>query len=206
MAELQAKHNPLDDVIKYILRHYGGAFSGAVAIDELAIARDAELPKTLVYKILNRLHELRMIVYSPKKRQNKIHFLDDRQNNYLPDMHVLSKLKTQYKKGINGIKDFISDTEQCKNLKIAIYFDDPAHLPCGICDNCIKNKKVLHNKLSYDDLVKEIKNDLATEEERTIYIKNLQKDNMQLKLLALQDLIDRGLVYSEGNYLSWRKN
>jgi len=206
LAELQAKHNPLDDIIKYILRHYGGAFSSDVAIDELEIARDAELPKSLVFKILNRLDAIKMINYSPKKRQHEILFLDDRQNNYLPDLHILAKLKTQYEKGIAGIKDFINDTQQCKNLIIAAYFDDPADLPCGVCDNCIKNKMELKNNIPFEKLVNEIKTDLEVEEERAVYIKNLQKDNMQLKLLALQDLIDRGLVTTKGNYLAWRKN
>lgn len=206
LSELQAKHNPLDDIIKYILRHYGGAFSGDVAIDEIELARDTELPKALVFKILNRLDAIKMIEYKPKKTQHSILFLEYRQNNYLPDVKILAKLKKQYETGIEGIKDFINDAKQCKNLKIANYFDDPSDLPCGICDNCIKNKMDLKGNVPYKNLVDEIKSDLEVQEEKAVYIKSLQKDNMQLKLLALQDLIDRGIVDSKGNYLTWRKN
>ena len=52
--------------------------------------------------------------------------------------------------------DYVKEDRFCRSRMIAGYFGDPDLKSCGICDNCLRNKKMVLDRSEFDSLQAEI--------------------------------------------------
>jgi len=131
------------DVMKCLLRTYEGIYDNRVSINEKQIAKLCKLPYEKIYIDLQELHSIGIIEYLPQKETPQIHFILNRapaktlhinQDAYL-------QRKKQYTDRVEKILDYLKLETACRSKFIADYFTEIKNENCGICDNCLKQKK-----------------------------------------------------------------
>ena len=131
-------NNDKQEIVKLLLRSYGGLFSNYVKISEEEIARRAEMQTTDVENILMELAQKNILHYS--KRSNKPHiiFLQNRvPENYLYFKEdVYKKRKEVAQKRLTSVLHFVENTQTCRSQLLLAYFGETKSEPCGNCDVC----------------------------------------------------------------------
>jgi ATP-dependent DNA helicase RecQ len=139
------KNNPkLEPVIKALLRTYSGIFDQLVNIHEKTIAFLLHKELNELISDLKRLHSFGIIQYVPQKDSPQLYFMQNRikAEDLRIDMINYKKRKEQYRKRIGILLEYIKKDMQCRSQFIANYFGDDDAKPCGICDNCLRQKNI----------------------------------------------------------------
>ncbi len=144
MYNFQLKNPYFELIIKTILRMYGGElFSIETAISEVQIAKNCMLSATEITNGLKALEQQGLLSYKQTSNNNVLFFTPKRfEINKLPlrEQEIATR-KQNDKTNAEGIKNYITHPFQCRFILIANYFDEYTEKYCGICDNCLKNKK-----------------------------------------------------------------
>src|SRR5579871_288989 len=137
--------NPqLEPVIKALLRTYSGIFDQLVSIHEKTISFLLKRDLNEVINELKKLQSFGIIQYVPQKDSPQLYFIQNRikaedlkinQANY-------QKRKLQYEKRIASLLEYVNAGTQCRSQFIANYFGDENAKPCGVCDNCLRQKNM----------------------------------------------------------------
>lgn len=131
-------------VIEVLLRSYTGLFSNFVKIDEFKIAKKMGVTSDWVKNELLFLHEKQILQYITNDHKQSLQFLVPREDKYT--IKSISKnVKTylyQRKKKSEELVKFIKSSHNCRSRWLLNYFDDYTSENCGICDYCLKQKKV----------------------------------------------------------------
>ncbi len=145
-ADLLEKKLPdYDEVLKLLLRMYGGIWNHYVPIDEFLMAQKAAVSDDYIHHILRQLHQHHIIDYLEKKGKPQITYLHDRvdQTFLKVDMQLVALLKERYTERVRFMIDFISDQKMCRAKKLVAYFGEKITDNCKICDICLAGKKSL---------------------------------------------------------------
>ena len=145
------KRNPkLEDLLKIILRNYGGAFEQFITVNESFIANKLstiiqhEKPsKSYVIALLKQLHYDKVIIYNKASNDSELQFLVPREDNFV--IHSISKnIDFRNKIKIDKAQKFVEyilNDKVCRNIQLSKYFGDENNIKCGICDICIAADK-----------------------------------------------------------------
>ncbi|WP_338763611.1 ATP-dependent DNA helicase RecQ [Bernardetia sp. ABR2-2B] len=139
--------NPKSDtVIKAVLRAYGGAFQQFVSISEQNLATFLKMSKMDVTAQLNYLAQQNIIEYQPQKDVPQLSFLTARHNaNDLPlDLELLETRKKEALQKAFSVINYVGNDMRCRTQILLHYFGEKTDKICGVCDNCIQNKKALN--------------------------------------------------------------
>lgn len=134
-----------DEILKLLLRMYGGIWNHYITIDEFLMAQKAQVAADYIHQMLHRLHAYEIIDYRERKSEPQITYLHDRvELMFLKiDMQLMAILKARYVERVDFMIDFISDHATCKAKKLIGYFGEKITEDCNICDNCLAYKKTL---------------------------------------------------------------
>lgn len=149
LYEVQVRYARLDPLIKLLLRMYGGElFSAYIKIHESRLARALNLPEREVVSMLEQLDKLEVAAYSPRKDQPQVTFLTPRYDaGKLPlDKKRIEQRRELAQKKAKSMIAYAKNTLKCRTLLLLDYFGEESEEPCGICDICLKNKKVKSNR------------------------------------------------------------
>ncbi len=142
LYEFENTYPELEPLIKTLLRNYEGIFDHPANIHEKSIAAILRQSTEQVIRDLKKLHGAAIIEYTPQKDTPQIYLTVDRIRTEA--LHINSvnyaKRKEQYIERIAAMVRFVRETTQCRSRIIASYFGDDGVKPCGICDNCLRNK------------------------------------------------------------------
>jgi ATP-dependent DNA helicase RecQ len=143
LYEFEKAHPGLEPVIKCLLRTYEGIIDNRVSVFEKQIARLCRLLPEEVYHQLLQLQSYGIIEYLPQKETPQIHFVLNRASaQYLSiDQDGYLKRKQQYTERLQKMLHYIALEKDCRSRFIAAYFSDTAVKDCGICDNCLAQKR-----------------------------------------------------------------
>ncbi|MBS1918336.1 MAG: RecQ family ATP-dependent DNA helicase [Bacteroidetes bacterium] len=151
--------NPdLEPVIKILLRTYPAIFDQSVSIHEKTIAFLIKKEPDAIIIALKKLHSFGIIQYIPQKDSPQLYFIQNRikaedlainQTNY-------KKRKERYEKRIALLLEYVNAAVQCRSQFIANYFGDENAKPCGICDNCLKQKNTDLSKEEFENIHQQI--------------------------------------------------
>ncbi len=121
-----------------LLRNYDGLFNHPVKISEEKIMRLVSSNYGSVMKNLERINELELGLYTPRKTTPQIKFLHPRfEAKSLPIDYVkLKELNENKENKLNHILDFILENN-CREVTILNYFDELTNVTCGRCDICM---------------------------------------------------------------------
>lgn len=193
---LQYSEKNNSDLIKTILRSYGGIFDFKVKINESSLAKKIDSTLLSVKNELIKISEDGLALYSFKKNTNQIHFLVPREDNITinkvaSDIDKQNKIKSEK---INAVIGYVSNKSICRSRHLLSYFGELNTKYCGICDICLKaNKKskhLDHKQLSLDILaLLSSKNSLSSKE----IISHFNLDSSDI-LATLQLLLDSNKI------------
>lgn len=137
------KNPGIDEIVKTILRTYGGIFDQAMAVDHTIIAKKSGQPVNKVHQALINLEKDELATYDHKSYDTAITFLEPREdkhtiNRIAPDIKIQNKRKIEQ---VNAMLHFIENDKTCRSIQLLQYFDEETAEPCGVCDVCQKKKR-----------------------------------------------------------------
>lgn len=137
--QLYPHHEPL---LKALLRKYEGIYSYPAMISENYLAKHCRSDREAITKDLHFLAQQGLIEYTPKKDHPQLVLLTDRvKTEYVQiDVKALEKRKSLAKERLQALNKYITQST-CRSTYIGRYFGDAAIKDCGICDNCLRQKK-----------------------------------------------------------------
>ena len=138
--------NDLDDaqhrLITTLLRNYGGLFADYEYINELQVAKQADMRPELVYVLLKTLSLRRIIHFIPHQKIPTITYLQRREETEriaIPPT-VYEERKAQYKERINAMLQYAESNDVCRSRLLLRYFGETRTDDCGQCDVCLAHK------------------------------------------------------------------
>ncbi len=197
-------HPLLEPVTKALLRSYEGIFDYTCSIYETLLAKFTKQPLEIVLHHLKNLAAKKIIEYTAASEGQQIYLLKNRmyKDAFKIDIKKLHERKHFYESRVNAIIHYLHEEKKCRNVVIANYFGDAAILRCGVCDNCIRERKNYDPLNDYTVLATKI---LKIVKEKIINISMLMEEmkafNQKSVWDALGYLLMEGIVIKEKNEL-----
>lgn len=145
LHHFENSHPHLEPLIKCLLRTYEGIFDNKVSIFEKQISRIMRIPEAQVTEQLKQLQAFGIVEYLPHKEMPQIHYLLNRAPAdflYIDHAFYLRR-KKQFEEKVASMLKYSDIKKECRSTFIGSYFGDTTLLNCGICDNCLQQKKTL---------------------------------------------------------------
>lgn len=182
-----------EKLIKTVLRIYGGdIYQQVIFINELQIAKMAEMSPQEVVKQLNYLDKEGVMDYSPKSDSPQLTFLEARHDaNKLPlnKKRLEERKKSKYEK-LMAVKNYVENDLVCRTLKLLQYFGEYKEEKCGVCDVCINEKKSVHQDKDLEHKILQILKDSHLNIERLS--ENIEGYAKEKVISAVRKLDDEG--------------
>ncbi len=194
LYQFQVANAKYDAFVKTILRVYGGEiYTDFISISEKAIAEKLKIDTSVVIAFLQALDKAGIWIYKQQKDKPQIKFIDERYAvKDLPfDIKHYEGRKSIANKKLQSIQKYIQSTSECRTLVFQHYFGENTNEKCGICDNCLKEKKQMNE--SDHALVKDIMIKLLSVEPLSPYD---LKNNIEIKYKLYFDAITKELLES----------
>jgi ATP-dependent DNA helicase RecQ len=159
LNSLEKSHSQYNDVVKGLLRSYDRIFDFPAIINETQLAKFISIKKEKLVQTLNELKGMEIIEYVPQKEKPQVYFLQNRvkvNELFINEKNIL-KRKQAFEKRLDAMVNFANNKRQCRSKMIAFYFNDNTLKECGVCDNCLRNKKIVLSKEEFDSISAEIK-------------------------------------------------
>ena len=144
LYKINAGGNDMDLVLRSILRLYNGVFTHFRSIDELQIAAFSGLSAERVHEMLRMLWRMHIIRYIPASRTPMIYLDSER----LPTSDLFIAPETyrhRYDMTVarfDGMLKYSTTEDECRSVIIQNYFGDREAIPCGVCDVCLRAKRM----------------------------------------------------------------
>jgi ATP-dependent DNA helicase RecQ len=141
----QMRNEKLELFCKTLLRIYGGeVFSNYVNISEQEIGNAYRATYNDIVTNLEFLAKHGIVDYTPQKSSPQLGFLTARQDadNLSLNYKEIETRKINEKKALRAVKNYAEQAAKCRMLLIQDYFDEKTSKICGICDVCVKMKKL----------------------------------------------------------------
>lgn len=131
--------NPNDEeIISTILRTYTGVFDIETVINTVLIAKKSGTSEQKVLMLLEKLHQMEIILYRAQNNDASIIFNEVREDE--KTINRISKfLKTQNElktAQLNSVIQYATDHKTCKSVFLLQYFGEENPPKCGICSVC----------------------------------------------------------------------
>ena len=159
LNDFEKSHPQYLHVVKGLLRSYDGIFDFPSFINEAELSSFVGINKELLIKILLELKALGIIDYIPQKEKPQIYFIKNRVKTdelFINQKNIL-KRKGAYEKRLKAMIGFCKNENECRSSMISVYFNGSYLPPCGICDNCLRNKDVVISTEEFNAISIEIK-------------------------------------------------
>ncbi len=150
LYRFQVSNSLFDAFIKLLLRSYTGIFTEYTAIDEIQLAKRANVDLEVVKQYLNKLVTLGVISYIPQKRSPMVIFFEERLDEksiYISRENFQTR-RERYTERVQGnaaimpLQQINAEARHCLNISAR-----PGSEPCGECDICrIKKESVLRQE------------------------------------------------------------
>jgi ATP-dependent DNA helicase RecQ len=197
LYELQVANEHFDQMIKMLLRLYGGEmFSSFVRIDEAMLARALKISMKEVVEHLVHLHELNVLVYAQKRDKPQVTYVLARQDaDHLPiDRKRMEARRALILSKMKAMISFVETTFRCRMQLIQDYFDEHTEETCGICDVCI-DKRRKDNLMAFEELRQEV---LTVMKKNVLSVEQLERQiappDRELFVDVVRELIDEGAL------------
>ena len=144
LHNFEASYPEYDALLKYLLRSYEGIFDNIVSINEKLLTRLTNISVEELQKQLTHLQSFGILEYQPQIETPQIFFLQNRaQAQYMTfNLQQHEVLKNHYRQRVNAMLEYARLPNACRSQYMGKYFGDDQMLPCGQCDNCLRNKRV----------------------------------------------------------------
>ncbi len=197
LYEMQVANEPLNAVVKVLLRSYSGLFFEYVNIYENDIAKSAKVDKAKVLNAIFRLQEHDLVSYFPQSTMPKLSFGSGRIDS---EMLVFSKENYEQRKKIfiqkiEAVLNYADNKVFCRSRMLLAYFGEEDSTDCGVCDVCLDRHKEELSATEFDTFSEKIKSLLDIAPLTLQQLVEQTGSNKEVKVIkALQLLLDDGKV------------
>jgi ATP-dependent DNA helicase RecQ len=154
LIEFENEQPELEILLKHLLRSYEAILDHQVNINEKSVSFVLKKPLEVIIEHLNKLHNYQIIDYAPKKEKPQVYLYQNRvkSDDLKIDTRKYNKRKKQYEERLKVMQAYVESSTDCRSVMIGKYFGDGDLQPCGICDNCINNKKKELDNVEFSQL------------------------------------------------------
>lgn len=185
-----------ETLIKAMLRMYGGLFDTYVRINEMDLARRSGKSAEVVTADLKRFDQLGLISYIPRTDQPLMTLLQPRPDAYslyISPANLIERKKTAEHR-VNAMKEFVRNTETCRQVLLLRFFGEQDAPACGKCDNC-KRKSASSKAQARVDIEDEIISVLKVEQKDIRELVEMFPSELHAEVnSALRKLLDREVI------------
>ncbi len=173
LYKFQVEHINYDQLIRLLLRSYGGVLHHYTMINENWIASRLKIGPKELAKQLKFLHKMEVVKYVPYTDFPTLTLLKDRvgKQSLLLDKEFINQRKKVSLQQCDAMIHYILDESECKQKIIGKYFGLEEE-NCGVCATCLSNK----NKLD----------DATFEQEKKAILEQLKLEGKAVAIEALQ--------------------
>ena len=136
-------HPLISDMLKVILRTYGGVFDIPTKINLLLISEKCGQTEEQIISNLRRLEQDEIIELRLSQTDAEIAFLLPREDD--KTINSISKVIEQQNKlkhgQIRSVLDYVENDQLCRSRQILAYFGEKSKEDCGICSVCLQEKQ-----------------------------------------------------------------
>jgi ATP-dependent DNA helicase RecQ len=206
LYRFQVANIQFDGFIKLLLRSYTGLFTEFVNIDESSLSRKANIDPDQVYQFLIKLSNLKIIRYIPQRKTPLIIYSEERldSKNLLISGNNYRRRRDIYIEKIEQIRNYASQTSNCRSQFLLTYFGEIDNPRCEQCDICSDRNDPDLGKKDFDLITRNIeealsKNPLSIDE--LVDQLNFHEEKV---LKVIQWLLDNNkMYYQQDNKLRW---
>lgn len=202
---MQVNNKNWERFLGTLLRMYGGLREGFVTINEKEIAKKIMQPYGAVVKQLLRLQELGMAVYEPQKQGNSVFFTvayHQPQHLLVADAFLKDRL-ADLQARLGHLRHYVETETTCRSILLVQYFGEQNPQPCGKCDVCKRQKKLVP-AASLDQVVMAILREqgpLSLPELLAV----LQAPDQKAAVQLVRNLVDSGTIQTNTQNLLFTK-
>ncbi|MEL7002851.1 MAG: ATP-dependent DNA helicase RecQ [Bacteroidota bacterium] len=203
LYKFQVANASLDVGIKALLRIYGGElYNSFMRISESQIAQFLNISESEVITFLQRLDKKGIVNYTQKKDKPQVLFLQPRHDiNALPLDTKRLKLRAEIaEEKTEAIINYVQDQNVCRTKLLLKYLGEINFDECGVCDNCLNNRKEKSKKHEEDYLhqVSHIIEEKPSTVEEIIHTINPPDQDVLLEVI--REMVDAGIVQYDGQW------
>jgi ATP-dependent DNA helicase RecQ len=146
LYDFEAEHPTLQPLIHGLLRSYEGIFDQPVFIRERQLAYATRKEPRQLAADLAQLEAFGIIEYDPPKEMPQLYFFRDRvaaEELYIDPVRYRER-KEVYTGRVRAMARYLVLEVECRSRYLAGYFGDKEAEDCGICDNCLNNRRGRH--------------------------------------------------------------
>jgi ATP-dependent DNA helicase RecQ len=142
LEEFERQYPESGELLKALLRAYGGILDAPVAISEKQLAYTLRQKPEWVVEGMKRLENAGMIRYIPRKDNPQVRFLQERiwASDLIIDMPLYEQRKQAFIKRLDAMREYMA-SDGCRSAFMETYFGFVPDRNCGVCDNCIRERK-----------------------------------------------------------------
>ena len=184
-----------------LLRTYEGIFDYPVFISEILLAKLLRRNVDAVKGDLQQLSAMRIIDYKPQTDAPQIIFRKARvpAADLLFNTALYQKRKEAFIARVQKMMAFINTTD-CRSVFINDYFGDAQTKPCGICDNCLRQKKEGLSSKAFQNIFEQVQQQLGKGPLKTSELLNrLQNVSAEQAWKVIQSLVAEQKVKVNNN-------
>jgi ATP-dependent DNA helicase RecQ len=154
LIEFEKQQPELEVTLKHLLRTYEGILDHQQNVNEKSISFVLKKPVELIVDQLNKLNGYRIIDYTRRKEKPQVYLFQNRviADDLRIDIKKYDKRKKQYEERLKAMQGYVESSTKCRSVMMGRYFGDEELQPCGICDNCINQKKNELENVDFDRL------------------------------------------------------
>jgi ATP-dependent DNA helicase RecQ len=143
LYEFEKENSKLGALIKALLRSYEGIIDQPVNINEKVLASVLRSSAEDVTRQLQELQRYAIVRYEPIKEKPQVYLVTNRviAGDLKINTRTYNKRKKKFEERVAAMKRYVHASNQCRSVIIGNYFGDQQIQPCGICDNCLNQKK-----------------------------------------------------------------
>jgi ATP-dependent DNA helicase RecQ len=208
LYKFQIANAQFDPFIKLLLRTYAGLFSGFVAVDERHLAQLASVDAKAISEYLNKLNNLKVLRYIPRKNNPVIVFSTERmdEKSLFINQRAYSLKKERYIERLQGVFDYAARQAGCRSRMLLTYFGEKDPPACGTCDLCTRKNDLDITQYEFDKMVERIQEAVSREKILLNQLTEHGEGNEAKTLRVIRWLLDHNmLVLAEDNSLKWKK-
>lgn len=199
-------HGDTEKIFNYLLRKHTGIFQEFVYIDEEDISIATGMPAKEIYERLVALAQCHIVRYIPRKKIPYLTLTRPRvegKNVFIPP-HAYEERHDRFKKRIDSVIDYITDTSNCRTALLLQYFGEKTRERCKNCDNCDAVYPQATPDSVYDNIYEDIKTQLDNGP-KFGYELNLAKYRPEDIEYVIRIMTENGELRQEGLRLGLRK-
>lgn len=206
LYKFQVANVKYDNFIKFLLRTYSGLFNDFVAINEEMIAKKSNVDVELIKEMLQKLNNLNIVRYIPRKKTPLLIFIDERleDKSLLISKENYEQRKKRFVDRVDAVVNYATSQTKCRSQILLEYFGEKNAYRCGQCDICTERNELDLSRYEFDSIVDKLKSELKQKALEFDTIVDLFPDKEEKAIKVIKWLIDNGKIKKEGTYLSWK--